>query len=164
MHDVYTKVLGQNSTFYSIWGAMTDISFTRAKAVFGNDWMAEFQQNKDPAELAPYSGDICPASEEVNGAWYNGIRLYDENEALIIDESWHNFGEWTALEHGWIPGDEIIIGLRCDATSYYSYIYHLSLILAKENKAEIVNELRFPPMNTYPSYEVFKPLYLTQEY
>ena len=27
--------------------------------------------------------------------WYNGIRMYDENDNMLIDETWGEIDEWT---------------------------------------------------------------------
>jgi hypothetical protein len=39
---------------------------------FRYKWLDVIALGKEAPELAPYSGDLCPPSVEVDGAWYNG--------------------------------------------------------------------------------------------
>ena len=91
-----------------------------------------------------------------SGAWYSGIRFYNENQETIVDYSWTTEGEWTPLQE--IPADQQIIGLKCNTESSPDYLYHLSFILGKKGEAKIAGELRFPVMNVYPNRQDYEIL------
>ena len=107
------------------------------------------------------SARIAYVSMRIHAAWdgnlYTGLRLYDPDEASIVDVTFYSDGDWYPLQE--IPVGMLIIGLKCDSSSSSSYLLGLSLLLGYTGRAEVAAELFFPAMYSYPSYEQFAPLY-----
>ena len=87
---------------------------------------------------------------------YTGLRLYDQANNIIVDESWEDVGEWTELRE--IPLGQHIIGFICDTDSSSFYLLNMSFILGVKGRKYTSGELRFPEMETFPTFEEFKPL------
>ena len=93
---------------------------------------------------------------------YTGLRLYDQKEFAFVDLSWNDEGEWTKLQE--IPLGQQIIGFRCDTESSDTYLLNLSFLLGVAGRKYGSGELRFPPMDLFPSFEEFKPLLFVDTY
>ena len=101
--------------------------------------------------------DICSISTKIRDGTHNvGIRLYDCDQNIFVDETWLNFGSWTPLQP--IPENQIILGFKCTAESNYEFLIHLSFLLGNEEEVAIFSELSFPATETYPSMEEFGDL------
>ena len=66
------------------------------------------------------------------GKWFRGIRLYDGDGNLIVDESWledglQNDEQWTPLQE--IPDGKQVIGVQVDNSNSISNILALSFVL-----------------------------------
>ena len=56
-----------------------------------------------------------------------------------------------------IPAGQHIVGFKC-STERGNFV-HLAFLLAVKNEAEVVGELRFPPMEEFPTVDDFEALY-----
>lgn len=86
-----------------------------------------------------------------NGLFYHGIRMFDGDDNLIIDEIWtqeSSKDNWSKPQV--IPKDQRIIGFQ---GKLFGTVSGLTFLLGKKGEAGIVGELWFPEMNSYPNFE-----------
>ena len=93
------------------------------------------------------------------GLVYNGMRLYDYdgellNSGIMDTES----SEWSTPQK--IPDGLRLVGFGCSPTD--SSLWHLKFNLAKLGEIEVIDQIYFPPLLSYPSRTQFDLLYLPE--
>ena len=88
---------------------------------------------------------------------YTGITFYDEAGDVIATQAWsdNEFSRETPKYE--VPVGQKIVGMQC-STEGGNFV-HLSFLLASIDAAEVVGELRFPPIEEYPTVDDFELLY-----
>lgn len=139
------------------------------KMIFENavesDLIEHADASGDALQSISINTDVRHISMNVLWAsYYNGLRLYSEDKELIIEEKWydHADGDWTSIQD--IPEEMHIIGFKCyDGDTLWKSMRQVGFLLGKIGEAGISGEIRFPPMETYPSSGLFQEWY-TSEY
>ena len=91
------------------------------------------------------------------GLMYTGITFYDEAGDVIATQTWSE-NEFTKETPKYeIPIGQKIVGMKC-STAGGNFV-HLSFLLANKDVAKVVGELRFPPIEEYPTVDDFEKLY-----
>ena len=98
--------------------------------------------------------------EDYDGQHYEGIRILDEDDEYIVnkDEQSYQYGGidfWTPQQI--VPDDQHIIGFRLYEGPYF--IQNMSFLLGKNEHSGIFSEMHFPPLEVYPSLDLFKSKY-----
>ena len=93
---------------------------------------------------------------------YTGIRIYYKKRTGTVgieEEIWSEDpdGQWSTPAP--IPEGQAIIGYKCDMLSSDKVLRHLTILLGEIGKPDIVGEIRFPTLITYPNFDQFSELY-----
>ena len=87
---------------------------------------------------------------EQESSFYSGIKLLGPDKETIFDVIWSYSGSWSGLYE--VPVGTQIVGVKCDTTADANLIRRFSFQLGLIGEPELAGELRFPIMETYPSF------------
>ena len=95
---------------------------------------------------------------EDESSFYDGLKLLGPDKETIFDVIWSYSGSWSSLYE--VPVGTQIVGIKCDTTTHEHLIRRFSFQLGLIGEPKLAGEIRFPIMETYPSFIQFKTKYL----